>query len=169
MPETVQEYTQRLLSYATDKDPLRLQQAAPAKLASLVKGKTRKQLTRRPAPEKWSIAEIMAHLADAEVAIAWRIRQVLASNAIPIQAYDQDLWATTFDYAHRDPRQSLAAYRALREANLTLLKSVSRKLWENYGVHQERGNESISHIVRMVAGHDINHLRQIEGILKGTR
>jgi len=167
MPETVQEYTQRLLSYPEGKDPLRLQQAAPGKLASLIKGKTRKQLTRRPAPDKWSIAEIMAHLADAEVAIAWRIRQILASNAIPIQAYDQDLWAKTFDYARRDPRQSLASFRALREANLALLKSVPRKLWENYGIHQERGNESVSHVVRMVAGHDINHLRQIERILKG--
>ena len=169
MAETAQEYTQRLLSYAGEKDPLRLQQAAPAKLAALVKGKTRKQLTRRPAPDKWSIAEIMAHLADAEVAIAWRIRQVLASNTISIQAYDQDLWAKTFDYAKRDPRQSLKNFRSLREANVALLKSVPRKLWGNYGVHQERGNESVSHIVRMVSGHDINHLRQIEGILKGTR
>jgi hypothetical protein len=169
MPETAQEYTQRLLSYSGNKDPLRLQQAAPAKLASLIKGKTRKQLTRRPAPDKWSAAEIMAHLADAEVAIAWRIRQVLASNAVPIQAYDQDLWASTFAYARRDPRQSLASFRALREANLTLLKSVPRKLWENYGIHQERGNESVAHIVRMVAGHDINHLRQIENIFKPAK
>jgi hypothetical protein len=168
MQETVQEYTQRLLKYAEGKDPLRLQQAAPNRLALLVKGKTRKQLRRRPASDKWSIAEIMAHLADAELAIGWRLRQILASNAIPVQAYDQDLWARTFDYAHRDPRQSLASFRALREANLALLKSVPRKLWENYGVHQERGNESVSHVVRMVAGHDLNHLRQIEGILKGT-
>lgn len=166
MQETAQEYTKRLLSYGEGKDPLRLQQAAPRKLASLVKGKTRKQLSRRPGPEKWSIAEIMAHLADAEVAISWRIRQILASNAISIEAYDQDLWAKAFDYARRDPRQSLASYRALREANLALLRSVPQKLWENYGVHQERGHESISHIVRMVAGHDINHLRQIEQILK---
>jgi len=169
MPETAQQYTERLFSYTAAKDPLRLQQAAPAKLASLVKGKTRKQLTRRPAADKWSIAEIMGHLADAEVAIAWRIRQVLSSNAIPIQAYDQDAWANTFAYAKRDPRQSLASYRALREANLALLRSVPRKLWENYGIHQERGNESVSHIVRMVAGHDLNHLRQIEAILKGKR
>src|SRR5579859_1042780 len=169
MPETAQQYTERLLSYTAAKDPLRLQQAAPAKLASLVKGKTRKQLTRRPAADKWSIAEIMGHLADAEVAIAWRIRQVLSSNAIPIQAYDQDAWANTFAYAKRDPRQSLASYRALREANLALLRSVPRKLWDNYGIHQERGNESVSHIVRMVAGHDLNHLRQIEAILKGKR
>ena len=166
MPETAQQYTQRLLNYSGEKDPLRLQQAAPAKLASLVKGKTRKQLTRRPAPDKWSVAEIMAHLADAEIAISWRIRQILAKNAIPIQAYDQDAWAGTFQYAKRDPRQSLANFRGLREANLALLKSVPRKLWENYGVHEERGNETIVHIVRMESGHDINHLRQIEAILK---
>jgi hypothetical protein len=168
MQETAQEYTQRLLSYGEGKDPLRLQQSAPAKLAALLKGKTGKQLMRRPVPDKWSVAEIVAHLADAELAIAWRIRQILSNNAIPIQAYDQDLWAQTFDYAHRDPRESLATYRTLREANLALLKSVSRKLWDNYGVHQERGNESVSHVVRMVAGHDLNHLQQVEGILKGS-
>jgi len=167
MQETLQEYTQRIISYADGKDPLRLQQAAPAKLAALLKGKNSKQLTRRPAPDKWSVAEIMAHLADGELVIAWRIRQILTNNAIPIQAYDQDLWAKTFDYAHRDPRQSLANFRTLREANLALLKSVPRRLWENYGVHQERGNESVSHVVRLIAGHDLNHLQQIQRILKG--
>jgi len=169
MQETVQEYTQRLFSYVESRDPLRLQQAAPKKLAALIRGKTRKQLSRRPAPDTWSIAEITAHLADAELAISWRLRQVLSNNAIPIQAYDQDLWARTFDYSRRDPRQSLNTFRVLREANLTLLKSVPRKLWDNYGIHQERGNETVSHVMRMVAGHDLNHLRQVEAILKGTR
>jgi hypothetical protein len=167
--ETAQEYTQRLLSYADGKDPLRLQQAAPGKLAGLLKGKTSKQLMRRPASDKWSVAEILAHLADAELAIGWRLRQVLANNAIPIQPYDQDLWAKTFNYARRDPRQSLASFRALREANLALVKSVPRKLWENYGVHAERGNESVNHVVKMVAGHDLNHLRQVEAILKNGK
>ncbi|HKV92789.1 MAG TPA: DinB family protein [Candidatus Angelobacter sp.] len=169
MPETGEQYTQRLLSYGEGKDPLRLQQAAPKKLAKLLKGKNKKQLMRKPAPDKWSIAEIVAHLADGEIAIAWRLRQILSNNAIPIQAYDQDSWAKAFNYARRDPRQSLANFTSLREANLALLKSVPRKLWENYGVHQERGNESVSHVVRMVAGHDINHLLQIEAILKGKR
>jgi hypothetical protein len=169
MQETVQEYTQRLLSYSEGKDPLRSQQAAPIKLAALLKGKTGKQLTRRPAPDKWSIAEIVAHLADAELAISWRIRQILANNAIPIQAYDQDLWAKTFNYARRDPRQSLANFRTLREANIALLKSVSRKLWENYGVHAERGNESVNYVVKMVAGHDLNHLQQVQKILQAGR
>ena len=167
MQETAQEYTKRLISYAEGKEPLRLQQAAPKKLASLIKGKTGKQLMRRPAPDKWSVAEIVAHLADGELAISWRLRQILSNNAISIQAYDQDAWAKTFNYAKRDPRESLAHYRTLREANLALLKSVPRKLWDNYGVHQERGNETVSHVVRMVAGHDLNHLQQMEKILKG--
>lgn len=166
MQETAQQYTQRLLSYSDGKEPLTLQRAAPRKLASLLKGRTKKELTRRPAPGKWSVGEIAAHLADAEIAISWRLRQILSKDAIPIQAYDQDSWATTFDYAHRDPRQSVELFRVLRESNLTLLKSVPRKLWNNYGMHQERGNESISHMVRMVAGHDVNHLRQIEAIVK---
>ena len=166
MQETPQQYTQRLLSYAEGKDPLVLQQAAPKKLAALLKGKSKKQLTWRLAPDKWSAAEIAAHLADAEVAISWRLRQILSTNTVPIQAYDQDSWAATFDYAHRDLKQSLETFRVLRESNLALLKSVPRKLWENYGVHQERGNESVTHMVRMIAGHDLNHLKQIEAILK---
>ena len=168
MQETPQQYTQRLLSYSGGKEPIRLQQAAPKKLALLIKGKTKKQLTHRPAPDKWSVAEIMAHLADAEIVIGWRLRQILATNSIPLQAYDQDLWAKIFDYAHRDPQQSLESYRVLREANVALLKSAPRRLWDNYGVHEERGNETIAHLVRMIAGHDLNHLQQVEKILRGV-
>jgi len=66
----------------------------------------------------------------------------------------------------RDPRESLESFRALRAANVALLRSVPKKLWNNHGMHSERGKETIAHIVHMVAGHDMNHLRQVEGILK---
>jgi DinB superfamily len=169
MQETPQQYTQRILSYVESADPLRVQQATAKKLASLMKGKNKKQLTRRPAPEKWSVAEVMAHLADVEIAVGWRLRLVLTANAVSIQAYDQDAWAATFGYARRDPWQSLELFRTNRDANIRLVKSVPRELWNNYGVHQERGNESVSRIVRMVAGHDLNHLKQIEGIVKSGK
>jgi uncharacterized damage-inducible protein DinB len=169
MQETPQQYTQRMLSYSDGKDPLRLQAATAKKLAALIKGKNKKQLTQRPAPGKWSVAEILAHLADAEIVLSWRLRQTLASNGVAIQPFDQDVWATTFNYAHQDPRQSLEKYRVLREGNLALLKTIPKPLWENYGVHQERGNESVAHVVRMVAGHDLNHLGQVERILKSKR
>jgi uncharacterized damage-inducible protein DinB len=169
MQETPQQYTQRMLSYSEGKEPLRLQATAPKKFAALIKGKNKKQLTRRPAPGKWSVAEIMAHLADAEVVLSWRLRQTLSSNGVAIQPFDQDVWASTFDYAHHDTKQALERYRVLRESNLALLKRVPKQLWDNYGVHQERGNESVAHVVRMVAGHDLNHLGQVERILKGKR
>jgi len=169
MQESPQQYTQRILKNSEGQDPLRIQQTTPKKLSALLRGKTKKQLTRRPAPGKWSIAEIIAHLADAEIAISWRLRQILSSSGISLQAYDQDAWASTLDYAHRDPRQSLETYRVLRDANLRLLKSIPKSLWDNYGVHQERGNETIAHMMRLTAGHDVNHLRQVESILKPAR
>ena len=168
MPETIEQYKQRLLSYSEGKEALDIQRTTADKLSAFIQGKSSDHLNRQPAPGKWSVAQILAHLGDAEVANSWRYRQILSTNAIPIQAYDQDRWAAAFDYSHRDPRRSLEFFRTLRASNLSLLDSVPRELWDNYGVHEERGNESIAHLVRMIAGHDVNHLRQIEGILGKT-
>ena len=112
MQETPQQYTQRMLNHSRGKDPVRLQQAAPRKLAALTKGLNKKRLTRRPEPGKWSIAEILAHLADAELVVGYRLRLILASNGTPIQAFDQDAWADTFNYSRRDPKTSLETFRA---------------------------------------------------------
>lgn len=166
MAETVEQYVARILSNSAGKDALRLQAQAPKKVAALLRGRDRKRLMKRPAPGKWSVAEIVAHLADAEVAIGWRMRQILGSPGIELQAYDQDAWSATFNYAKRDPKQSLAAYTAARTANLMLVKSVPRSAWENYGMHAERGRETITHMMKLTAGHDLNHIKQIEGILK---
>lgn len=169
MQETPQQYTQRILGYAEGKEPLRTQMATVKRLSALTGRLSNKQLRSRPAPGKWSIAEILAHLADAELVISWRLRHILTSNGTPIQAYDQDAWATTFHYRRSSPKISLETFRVLRGNNLALLKSVPKNLWDNYGMHQERGQESIAHIVSMVAGHDMNHLQQIERLAKGSR
>ena len=162
MAETPQQYTERILSYSKGQDAMQLLESAPQKLASLLAGQSKDQIARRPAPDKWSPVEIAAHLSDTEIALSWRIRQILGTNGIAVQAFDQDAWANTFDYAQRDPKVSIELFRVLRAANVALLKSVPKKLWENYGVHQERGKESIAHMTRLMAGHDLNHLRQIE-------
>jgi hypothetical protein len=169
MKETGQQYTKRILSHIDGKDPLKVQKSTAKKLDKLTRRLSKKEIRRRPAPGKWSIAEILAHLADAEVVGSWRIRQILGADGTPIQAYDQNVWAETFRYEDRDPRESLRLFRVLRENNLLLLKSVPRKLWENHGMHAERGKETIAQIVRMFAGHDLNHLQQIEKIAKPGR
>ncbi len=61
----------------------------------------------------------------------------------------------------------MEAYRVNRERTLRLLKSLTKKMWESYGMHSERGKESVLRITEMMAGHDINHRRQIEALLEG--
>ena len=168
MQETAQQYTQRILGHVEGQHPLSVQQATHKKLQKLTKSLSKKQLTQRPEPGKWSIAEVLAHLADAELVGSWRMRLIIGSNGVPIQAFDQDVWADVFNYAKRDPKVSLETFRALRENNIRMLKALPKDRWDNYGMHSERGKETIAHIVRMFAGHDLNHLAQIEKIAKGT-
>ena len=169
MKETPQEYIKRIRGHVDGKDPLKVQKSTAKKLQKLIKPLSKKQMKRRPGPGKWSIAQILAHLADAEVVGSWRIRLILGNSGQPIQAYDQEVWADTFKYADRDPKESLKVFRVLRENNLSLLKNVPEKLWENHGMHAERGKETISRIVEMFAGHDLNHLQQIEKIAKASK
>lgn len=169
MKETPKQYTKRILGYLEGKKPLAVQSATAGKLARLVRGLSRAQLRRRPAPGKWSIAEILAHLADVEIAVGWRLRQILSTNRVPIQAFDQDAWARAGNYARQDPRRSLADFQVVRRKNLELLRSVPERLWANYGMHQERGKETVARMVEMIAGHDLNHLGQIERIARSLR
>jgi len=165
MNETTQQYTQRILSYIEGKEPLAVQAATAERLAQLIEGVSTSELRRRPAPDKWSVREIIAHLADGEIVGGFRVRFILGSPGSPVVAYDQDKWVTSGHYDKRDPQKSVELFRVLREANLALLESLEPDEWKRYGMHSERGKESIEHIVRMFAGHDVNHLRQIEKIL----
>lgn len=165
MRETVQEYVQRIQGKLAGRDPLKVQSATAKKLARLIKGATPAKLRKRPAADKWSPAEILAHLADAEIVVSWRVRSILGAPGTPIQAFDQDSWVVAGHYGKRDARKSLEQFRVLREANLALYKMLAPEQWKHYGMHAERGEESIERIVRMMAGHDINHLEQVERLL----
>lgn len=169
MSETPQQYTQRMLANAERQDPIKVQSATNKKLTRLTKGVSTAKLRKRPAPGKWSVTEILAHLADVEIVVGWRLRSILGAPGTPIQAFDQDAWVIAGHYEKRDPRKSIEQHRILREANLALLKSLSPDQWKHSGQHSERGQESIEHIVRMIAGHDINHISQIERILTPTK
>jgi len=72
------------------------------------------------------------------------MRLILGHNGTPIQGFDQDVWAKTFRYGDRNPKESLKVFGVLRENNLALLGSVPRKLWQNHGMHSERGKETIA-------------------------
>jgi hypothetical protein len=164
MPETAQQYIQRILNHVEGQDAIKVQRATAAKLKKLTEGLTSKELKWQPEPGKWSIAEILAHLADVEIVASWRMRSILGANGTAIQAFDQDAWASVLQYGKRDVKQSLEVFRVLRENNLAMLKALSRDSWDNYGMHAERGKETIAHLARMFAGHDTNHILQVERI-----
>jgi DinB superfamily len=165
MGETPQQYSQRIMKGIEGKDPLKTQSGTSKKLESLVKRAPASKLRKRPAPDKWSVVEILAHLADTEIAVGWRIRSILGAPGTPIQAFDQDAWAAAGNYAKRDPRKSIEQFRAVRDANLALYKSLSPEQRKHFGMHAERGEESLQRILHMMAGHDLNHISQIEKIL----
>ena len=165
MIETPTQYTQRIRQYVDGREPLAVQAATAARLEQLIAGLPTADLRKRPSADRWSVSEIAAHLADAEIVIGYRLRLILGCPGTSIVAYDQDTWVTSGHYAAREPRTSVELFRVLREANLALLESLDAEQWALYGVHSERGQESIEDVVHMTAGHDVNHLRQIEAIL----
>jgi methionine--tRNA ligase beta chain len=163
--ETPQAYTSRLLANVGDEDPWTVVSTTGRRLRELIAGRTVEDLARTPDPAKWSVIQILAHLADAEVVAGWRFRSILASDGIPLQPFDQDAWANAFRYADADPFESWQLFDINRTALLGLLRRVDPHLHANYGMHAERGKETIEHLVRLYAGHDLNHLRQVEGLI----
>src|ERR1700756_1615938 len=143
MPETAEQYIGRILGYVEGQDGIKVQRTTAAKLKKSIQGLTPKQLQWRSAPGKWSIAEIIAHLADAEIVASWRMRSVIGENGITIQPFDQDAWAAAFKYRNRDARRSLGLFSILRENNLAMLREIPKETWDNYGMHLERGKETI--------------------------
>ena len=164
MPDTA-EYLARIREHAQSGDPLELQQGTPGILAELVGRATLDQLTKPPAQGKWSIGEILAHLAEDEIATAWRYRQMVEHNGIALAGFDQDMWARVGDYRTRMPQESLELFRLLRAANLIFLHQLSPEQWESCGIHAERGRITVRDLATHMAGHDANHIQQIRRIL----
>jgi uncharacterized damage-inducible protein DinB len=169
MPETVEQYIARLSALTEGRDPWAVLAETPDRLRSLVAGASTAELAWTTAPTRWSVAQIAAHLADAELVGAWRFRSVLAQDGIALQAYDQNVWASAFRYEDTEPSESVALFAVVRSATLRLLRRVDPARLEHAGQHQERGRESVRHLVRMYAGHDLNHLGQIERLLNEAR
>jgi len=159
------EYKARILSYVEGKDPLAVQRQTPELLAEIVASVPDAKLRDRPAPGKWSAAELLAHLADAEVGCFWRYRQMIEHDGSPLPPYDQELWSNLGNNASRSPAESLLLFRLLRESNLGMLERLSSEQWERHGMHAERGRMSVRDLAAQIAGHDLNHLEQIRKIL----
>jgi len=134
----------------------------PRRLAELVEAIGPGRLATPPAPGKWSARDILSHLADGEIAFGFRLRQTLAEDHHVIQPFDQDGWAK--GYSALDARMALAAFAALRAWNVALIRGVKPEDLTKPVTHPERGTMTFQTIVETMAGHDRNHLKQVEAI-----
>ena|SRR6476660_5201286 len=134
----------------------------PQQLQSLIETLGKERTEQSPAPGKWSAWEIVCHLADCEIVFAFRLRQALAEDHHMIQPFDQDKWAST--YPKYDVQSALAVFRAVRDWNLAFIRSLRPEHLAKPVSHPERGEHTVGIIIETMAGHDINHVRQIEAI-----
>lgn len=165
---TAAEYKARILSYIEGKDPMEVQRETPLLLAQLVKDVGTDRLRARPAADKWSVSELLAHFAEAEMGAFWRYRQMIEHNGCSLPSYDQELWSRLGDYPSQNPQESLQLFTLLRRANLGMFERLTPEEWERYGVHSERGHMTVRHLATQIAGHDLNHLQQVKAILEGS-
>jgi len=145
-----------------ERDPLEVIAATPDRLRSLLETLGADGADRVPAPGKWSAREILCHLADSEIVFAFRLRQTLAEQHHVIQPFDQDRWAA--QYEHYDLQTAAAVFSSVRAWNLVLIRRATREALSRKVTHPERGEMTFQTVIETMAGHDINHVRQIERI-----
>jgi uncharacterized damage-inducible protein DinB len=159
-------YMKKLDDYRAGRDPIGLMKAAPGKVARAVAGLSAKKMRRRPKRGKWSIIEILGHLQDTEFVYGYRIRLSLAQPGATILGYDQAVWTEELRHNRGNAKQLIERIRVLRDGNLETVRRVPRPLWKRYGMHNERGKETVRRALELIAGHDLNHLDQIRAIRK---
>ena len=158
-------YIRAVLDTLGTRDPLAVLGGTPAGLRSAVSEVHAEALRVPEARGRWSVGEVFAHLADSELVWAFRLRMILGQDRPTLGGYDQDAWARRMQYAKLPPAESLDRFDRARTWNLQLLRRLPDEDLDRVGVHAERGEESVRHMVRLYAGHDLVHAAQVERIL----
>ena len=159
MAEDVQTYKKRLLGYLGDQDPINILSGTPERLRQLLEQSTSEN---KPSSDRWSRLQLLAHFTEGEMVFAVRLRIIATDSGANIQAYNQEKFMGRAGYLFEQPEKTFELFSAIRSANLSYLKNLPEEAWENYGIHSERGKETIRDIVSLYAAHDLNHLKQFE-------
>jgi hypothetical protein len=165
MNETPKQYQDRIFRTLGTREPMEVLQETPKVLRNLMERTGRQRWTKPGDSGKWTAAQVLAHYAEGEIVIAYRLRTIARNSGTDIQAYDQNVWVEDSAYLIANPELALQLFESLRRANIAFLQSLPQSALENYGVHSERGKETILDTMRLCAGHDLNHLKQIEQLL----
>jgi DinB family protein len=161
-------YVRALLDLLENRDPLPIMGELLPWLDTRLRGMADPALRRPEAPGKWSVIQVIQHLADSDLVAGYRIRMMLTEDQPTLHAYDQDQWAREFRYDAVPLDLALGQLRALRAANLHLWNRLTSAELERTGLHSERGPESVGHLLRLMGAHDLVHRAQIDRILSST-
>ncbi len=159
-------YISETLALLGDRDPLDILADMPGWITSRIDDLPEPALSIPEGPGQWSITQVLAHLADTELAFGWRARLLLTEERPLLQAFDEGRWADRFAYADANPVEAFHAFAMLRTWNFRVWASATPLELERIGLHAQRGEESFGFLRRLVAGHDLRHQRQITRILE---
>lgn len=165
-PSSTPSYVDQTLALLGDRDPVAVLEEMHDWLTSHLDDLEESVLPVAEGPGKWSITQVLAHLADTELAFGWRIRLLLTAERPPLTSFDEAKWVTRFDYASVDPAEAFHAFAMQRSWNMRVYRSITPDELKRVGIHSERGEESVDRVLRMIAGHDLRHRRQITRIIK---
>ncbi len=154
-------YVRALMELLGDREPLDVLGSLVRDLRAATDGLSDEQLRRPEAAGKWSILQVVCHLADTELVVGFRLRQTLSHDRPLLPGIDQDRWAERLRYKEDDFEEVMHRLAAMRSADIRLAISLSADELDRVGLHEERGEETVRHILRMLAGHDLAHLRQV--------
>jgi hypothetical protein len=163
-PAQTSAYVSALLDLLGDKDPVTVMRQTPTVIEHLLTAVPRKMTTIPEAAGKWSIRDVIQHLADSELVGGFRLRLVLAQERPPLTGYDQDLWADRLRYRDVAVHDALQQFEVLRRANLRLWENLTDEDLARVGLHSERGEESLGHLRSLYAAHDLLHVRQLQRV-----
>jgi uncharacterized damage-inducible protein DinB len=163
--EAAADYINALLELLGDRDPYEVWEESPAEVARLTQGISDTDARREEREGKWSVAQIVQHLVDTELVYGYRMRMIVAHDQPDITGYDQDLWATRLRYNEEPLSVGLEDLRVFRERNLRFVRRLGKHELDRWGQHTERGRESIRHLIRTIAAHDLLHRAQLSRVI----
>lgn len=157
-------YVRATLELLGDRDPRHVLEHAPHELAKVLEGLGDAFAARPEREGGWSLLQTVRHWVDSELVWAVRLRKTIAEDRPTLQGYDQDLWVRRLRHADGNVRQALEEFLVVRAINLRFLDGRTPEELQRVAVHSERGEETVAHMIRLYAGHDLVHLRQVRRI-----
>ena len=158
-------YVRALLDVLGRRDPIEVLGELLPWLPERIRGLNDSTLRRPEAPGKWSVVEVIQHLADSDLVFSYRLKKMLTEDMPSLQGYDQDRWAGELHYREVPLDLALDQLRSIRAANLHVLRRLSPAQLERVGIHSERGPESARLLLQLMGAHDLVHRRQLDRIL----